>query len=439
MKAKDIRSPVETWLHFLRYYLDASHSDLMRDAAELIEKYGEEGFHEMDILPGLEHYPAAIYHTYADDYFLSILEAAEGEEFILTHNSVGLWEGLASGYQYPPLHRIFVVSPRVAIVMCSVVLLPDVKEYTKPGSFNSRLLNLDPTPPIPIYPNGEHLDYENFVRSFSRYSRYKSLQEGGVDLFVLKITKLTRPQTLEVNSVVLLNVKDTGSLTFQSSEKMLRTARAFRSSPSNIPKSDLIVALIAHLASGSVETEVPALRPPLQSPAAVPDEDFDPSTLVDVVLYVLPMQICTGHKRFSSSYDRAHLLLRIMEKSKPTSFADEINREVEKAFTACKGDSEDGISSVEGVSFDPLLSSIPNESSSRLFRIMVPYMSRLGAVMFGGEGIFGELQDEVAVVSFLQRASCSPGVWHTLSCSSPDAPEILSRLFNMGTRAERIM
>ncbi|KAG1745747.1 hypothetical protein EDB19DRAFT_1692493 [Suillus lakei] len=128
-----------------------------------------------------------------------------------------------------------------------------------------------------------------------------------------------------------------------------------------------------------------------------------------------------------------------MEKAKPTSSADEIDREVEKAFKACKGDSEDGMSPVEGVSFDPLLSSISNESSSRLFPIMIPYMSSLGAVMSGGEGILGELQDEIAVVSFLQRASCSPRVWHTLSCSSPEAPEILSRLFKMGTRAERIM
>ncbi|KAG1745746.1 hypothetical protein EDB19DRAFT_461535 [Suillus lakei] len=72
MKAKDIQSPVEMWLHILRYYLDVSHSDLMRDAAELVEKYGEEGLQEMNVPPELEHYPAATYHTYADDYFVSI-------------------------------------------------------------------------------------------------------------------------------------------------------------------------------------------------------------------------------------------------------------------------------------------------------------------------------------------------------------------------------
>ncbi|KAG1750122.1 hypothetical protein EDB19DRAFT_1678349 [Suillus lakei] len=67
-------------------------------------------------------------------------------------------------------------------------------------------------------------------------------------------------------------------------------------------------------------------------------------------------------------------------------------------------------------------------------------MSTLGAVMSGGGGILEELQDEVAVVSFLQHASCSPGVWHTLSCSSPEAPKILSRLFKKnGTPADSVI
>jgi hypothetical protein len=56
-------------------------------------------------------------------------------------------------------------------------------------------------------------------------------------------------------------------------------------------------------------------------------------------------------------------------------------------------------------------------------------MSKLGAAMSGGEGILEDLQNEVTVVSFLTRASCSPGVWHTLSCSNPKIPEILLKLF----------
>jgi hypothetical protein len=432
MKAKGIQSSVEIWLHFLRYYLDASHSDIMRDAAELIEKYGDEGLQKMIaetcISPDLENFPAYTYHTHAQHYFFSIWEAAEGEEFIITHNAFGLWEGLVCGC--PGLHRIFVVSPRIALVLCNVMSRPEMKVRLLPGSLMSSLLNVNPAPPTPIYASGKHgahINHVNFQSAMS-LARYRASQEGENDSFVFKITKLSRPQTLEFNSVVLVNVRKTGSLTFLSRGSMLRTARAFRSLPVNFPVSELLVPLIAHLTT-TMES------PPSQSPATVLDQDVDALTLVDVVLYVLLMQICTGSRRFETAYDRAHLVFRIMEKAKPTSFADEIRRQVEKAFKSCK-DLWDEMPVGDGISFDRLLSSISNESSSRLFQFMIPCMSRLGAVMSGGEGILEELQDEVAVVSFLVRAASSPGVWHALSCTSIEAPEILSRLFKKGTKAD---
>ncbi|KAG1887143.1 hypothetical protein F4604DRAFT_1951057 [Suillus subluteus] len=433
MKAKGIQSAAEIWLHFLRYYLDASHSDIMRDAAELVEKYGEEGLQKMlfesDIPPDLEHFPAYTYHVHANSYFFSIWEAAEGEEFIVTHNAFGLWEGLGGGCR--GLHRIFVVSPRIAIVLRHVQSRPEI---IKPGAFVSCLLDVNPAPPTPIYSRGEHGTYINHVnfQSAMEVARYRSSQEGEDDSFVFKITKLSQRQTLQLNFVVLINVTTKEcALTFLSRESMLHTARAFQSLPASLTASELFVPLITQL-TNTVEKEVSALRPPLQSPAVVLDQDVDALTLVDVVLYVLLMQICTGSRQFETAYDRAHLVFRIMEKAKPTSFADEISLEVEKAFKVCKG-SEDEISFPESISFAPLLSSISNESSSQLFQFMIPCMSRLGAVMSGGEGILEELQDEVAVVSFLARASSNPGAWHALSCISPQAPEILSRLFKEGT------
>ncbi|KAG1791233.1 uncharacterized protein HD556DRAFT_1486714 [Suillus plorans] len=421
MKAKGIQSAVECWLYVLRYYLDTSHSDIMRDAAELVEKYGEEGLLKMitesHIPPDLEHFPAHTYHIHADNYFFSIWEAAEGEEFILTHNAF--------------------VSPRIAIVLRHVVLRPGMKECIKPDLFVSSLLHVNTAPSTPIYASGErgtHIDHVNFQSAMS-LARYRSSQEGANDSFVFKITKLSRPQTLELNSVLLVNVTKTGSLTFLSRRSMLRTVRAFRSLPVNFLASQLLVPLIGRL-TDTMETEVSALHPPSQSPAAVLDQDVDALTLVDVVLYVLLMQICTGIRQFETAYDRAHLVFRIMEKSKPTLFADEISREVEKAFKVCK-DLEDEMPVGEGVSFTPLLSSISNESSSQLFQFMIPCMSRLGAVMSGGEGILEELQDEVMVVCFLARASSSPAVWHALSCISQQAPKILPRLFKKDTPTDR--
>ena len=439
MKAKCIQSPVETWLHVLRYYLDTSHSDIMRDAAELAEKYGEAGLAMMLIkthIPPDFNYPAFTYQGHADYYFLSVWEAAEGEEFILTRNGFGLWEGLACGH--PDLHRIFVVSPRIAIVLRNVILRPEIRSKgILESGLRSSLLSVDAVPATPVYADGGDSLRAN-SKSAKSLARYRSSQEGANDSFMFKITKLSRPQTLELNSVVLLNVEEAGSLTFLSRENMLRTARAFRSSPTNFPRSKLVVPLIDHL-TATTETGFPAYRLPLQSLAAVPDGDIDALSLVDVVLYVLLMQICTGRKRFPSAYDRAHLVLKIMEKAKFTSFAHEISQEVEKAFHTCKGESEDAASPLEGVGFAPLLSSIPNKLSCQLFHLMIPYMRKLGAAVSGGEGILEDLQNEVTVVSFLTRASCSPGVWHTLSCSSTAAPEILSKLFNQGTEADGLV
>ncbi|KAG2059276.1 hypothetical protein BDR06DRAFT_1003409 [Suillus hirtellus] len=220
---------------------------------------------------------------------------------------------------------------------------------------------------------------------------------------------------------------ETGSLTFLSKESMLRVACAFLS----WPVYRLLILLITRL-TDPTESEVLALRPPSQSLAAVPDQDVDALTHIDVGLYMLLMQICTGIRQLKTAHDRAHLVFRTMEKAKPTSLADEISQEVEKAFKVCK-DSEDEMPIGEGISFAPLLSSISNELSSQLFRFMIPCMSRLGAVMSGGKRILEELQDEVTVVCFLACASTSPAMWHALLCISPQAPEILSKVFKEGT------
>ncbi|KAG2103056.1 uncharacterized protein F5147DRAFT_638901 [Suillus discolor] len=317
MKKKGIQSAVEFWLYVLRYYLDTSHSDIMRDAAELIEKYGEEGLQKMmtesHIPPDLENHDAYTYHTQADNYFFSIWEAAEGEEFILTHNTFGLWEGLGGGC--PGLHRIFVVSPRIALVLRHVVLRPEMKEYIKPGSLVSSLLHVNPVPPTPIYASGErgaHIDHVD-VQSAMSLARYRSSQEGADDSFVFKITKLSRPQTLEFNSVLLVNVTKTGSLTFLSRRSMLRTVRAFRSLPANFLESELLVPLIARLAD-TVETEVPQ-APEILSTLFKEDTPTD-GFVVDLTRLMYER---SSPSDFSSGFHMAYSLRRVCGMAGPTT------------------------------------------------------------------------------------------------------------------------
>lgn len=103
--------------------------------------------------------------------------------------------------------------------------------------------------------------------------------------------------------------------------------------------------------------------------------------------------------RTTHAYDRAHLVLKIMAKAKPTSFAREINRKVYRALKACNRDMEDGVSFAEGVDPVPLLFS---KSSSQLFQLMISYMSKRGTVMSGGEGTLKVLQRDVAATCVIQ-------------------------------------
>lgn len=417
-RIKGVQSDADIWRRILGYYLDLSHSDLMLDAAKVVEKCGEEDFQEI-------HDLSVAYRTYVDDYFLSIWEAAPEEEFIITPNAFGLSEGSAGNCL--ALHRIFVLSPHVAVVMCNVRLLPKTKRYTRLASLESFLLNVNPAPPTPM--DGGRDDGTRI------FAKPRFLRSREIDSFEFEIKKLTRSQTLELNSVALFNLEETGSLTFESRTKMLRTAQAFRS---NFPSSHLVIPFIARL-TASLKTEAWTLCSPVQSPAAASDEDFDPLSLGDSVLYVLLMQICSGRRQFPSAYDRAHFILKIMAKAKAISFSREISRTVRRTLKACRGDVEDGMSFAEDVNSAPLLSSIPSELSSQLFQLMIPYMTKRGAVMSEDEGTLEALQRDVAVVSFLQHASCSFGVWHALSHSSPEAPKILSRLFKKGTPADEFI
>jgi len=73
--------------------------------------------------PDMEHYLALAYVNQAQSYFLCFWEAADGEEFILGDNSFGLWEGRAAGES--GLHRLFLVSPRVAVVLRGNEMRPE--------------------------------------------------------------------------------------------------------------------------------------------------------------------------------------------------------------------------------------------------------------------------------------------------------------------------
>ena len=103
--------------------------------------------------------------------------------------------------------------------------------------------------PAPTYAN------ERNARNLEHLISHRNTPEADNDIFSYKITKLTEKQTQAFNSVILLNARTDGSITFSSKERSLRTVRAHCQSPLNLSDRSRYEALIHQLSSA----------PPLQT------------------------------------------------------------------------------------------------------------------------------------------------------------------------------
>lgn len=118
-----IDSPIETWLHVFRYYLDTAHSRMMFHALKLYKDLGSKGIAALSkglMQYDLQHYEALAYYQHNDSY-IGFWEAADGDEFVLTYSSFGLCEGkLGAEIGGEVIHRLFVLSPRIIVVLRNV-------------------------------------------------------------------------------------------------------------------------------------------------------------------------------------------------------------------------------------------------------------------------------------------------------------------------------
>ncbi|KAF9240056.1 hypothetical protein BU15DRAFT_61679 [Melanogaster broomeanus] len=201
-KSKGLKTAVDAWLYMLRFYLDNSHSQLMLLGAKIVEKYGMHALFEFlaesHIPPEIEDFPAVTYQTFAGGYFMCIWEAAEGDEFVVTCNGFGLWEGcvLVNGKSAASygLRSLICVSAPMLSDLLDVTQSPPETDYARQNPWiNSATI--------------------------SELESYRTSKQAEDDLFTFPITKLSRSQTMAVNEVLLRNVRS--SLTFLSKDSML--------------------------------------------------------------------------------------------------------------------------------------------------------------------------------------------------------------------------
>ena len=175
--------------------------------------------------PDIENYHAVDYTSMSNALFLSIWEAAEGEEFVLGAKSFGLWEGVIG--TCPGLHRLFVVSPRVALVLRHNAMAPENVDNIKPHiTVKSKLIDVPMSLATSTYANYHNLPWSDdpFVLEAAARAlwKYRQTPEAQEDIFMFTPTKLTQKQTDALNYVILIHLLN-GGLTFSSPSAVRKT------------------------------------------------------------------------------------------------------------------------------------------------------------------------------------------------------------------------
>ncbi|KAF9053385.1 hypothetical protein BJ165DRAFT_1339892 [Panaeolus papilionaceus] len=232
-QAPGAKSAKDVWLHAVKYYLDTSHSEILRQVAEKAPKMSDPTLLDSHTLENVGLMDAITYQQQAGFYYLSIVRAAPGHEFILGNNSFGLWEGLL-GPGADGLHRIYIVSPRIALILrlnaySSGLQTPQLLQMTHSDIISINL----PRPKSTFAFSGRE---NNLFRA-----EYRASPAAERDLFTFPITRLSAAQTFMINNVVLQNIPIHGSLTFKDPSCMQITLNQFWSL--DYISVDLVVAV----------------------------------------------------------------------------------------------------------------------------------------------------------------------------------------------------
>ncbi|KAK0449044.1 uncharacterized protein EV420DRAFT_1565596 [Desarmillaria tabescens] len=372
---------VDVWLRVMRYYLDTPHSQIVDDAHADFKKYGyEEVLRQIvtEIDPIMENLEAIAYQRQAEGHFLCIWEAEATSEFILTDRVSGLWEGMTPVLE--TIHRIFVISPRIALVLRS----NNLPLYESGAPMMSTLLAVPQEKPTSRLVNGEtgiRLSDENDI---SEMNRHRSPD----DVFTFNVTKLTLDQTDAFNVVILQRTKSDGGITFLGRERMLRTLRVFWNNSLHRFIRQKYASLMCHLS---------IIPHPLSHGSAFPS--LEP---VDTELYVALMGIVLYRNKFVSGYDRALSIYRLLQKTSHRQtclFVTEHIYNVSVFMESCRNH-------FSGPTHDNhsfrLKTSLPSGLSLRIFTILEKFVSTtLGAKMDFDDDVLGKLGKEVALLALL--------------------------------------
>lgn len=366
-RQKNNLEPSEMWLHVLKHYLDTPHIELLNQGQKANDRLisRSEGGSRRGIDPDIQDAEMIQYWSEANNFFLAVWEAADCEEFIISNNSFGLWESVTSKGKMYQFHRFYVISPRIAIVLCSVPLRPDARPVPEfELMYRESIFWGAPHRSPRVSKDGQIVGRE--ARTAGSYEE---------DIMEYEIVKLSTEFTHLINAVIMGNARiNTGTITFRTPAAMLRTLEAY-SRNMDYNNQALYQPLVEQLlkmtgANSSTFRVIPNPNPTSRThPLAPPEADLP--TFWEINVEIL---------------DRIEAEMgRKLEAEKGGELPAEMDRELSAAFeTPLKRAIEQIALKISLTPFDinpkpaRLKRDISNESCARIFAMVKGFIGSLG-------------------------------------------------------------
>ncbi len=401
-ETRRLETDEDVWLDGLNYYLDTPHQDIVAAGERIRERYGNHRLHEMlrnGVDPDLEEWYAIDYECQANYFFLGVWEAAKGQEFVLGSNGFGLWEGLI--YGSPGAHRLYVVSPRVAIVLRRTFL--HHPHANDPSVLSSTLANIAITKPNIHYADQHLFDHADEVEPWefeNKLNTYRSSKLAQQDQFTFKVTKLTPAETYAVNEVVMMNANlhPSGSITFATPNIMLETLQKYIASHITFlgGKRQLFAPLLCELSTMKNDEVGIGPSPPPANMTWAADTD------ADLQLHMFLRFTLAKNIQFPSIYNRAYVIFHMATEasSLSNSVSSQIRRMVDAGISELRYLLDPPLPMVESPrnwSHSRLVESL-SQSESEIFFALVGYqVDQTGVGSHSNDGLANMIYEAATI------------------------------------------
>ncbi|CAG8457637.1 11959_t:CDS:1 [Diversispora eburnea] len=228
MKGRNLQSPLKVWLQNVREILETPHEDV-KDNPRIF---------------GLDR---SDYRTRMIDCFLAIWKAGENDEFLVTSNSFGIFEGInfeihkdIGSFKFA-FHWFYVISPKIMLVLChSAFRKENGFEYLYKFlgfKYHSIFENVPHLPATVKYvgridSSRAGLKPDNaFDNSFDRYINSIGLETQPDDKFTFPFVKVNSATVHLVNAIILNEARSDLIISYVSPSYLYKTIVKYHKNP----------------------------------------------------------------------------------------------------------------------------------------------------------------------------------------------------------------